>query len=109
MAIDEATLLEIERLKNEIKLKDMALEEEKKAYQKQLLRYCRQIKEELENPPKPSLILKWKVMWARWKIQAVCHCRQITEVHVPKGIKPSPRHHLAFEPQDSINGPNLNC
>lgn len=67
MAIDEATLLEIERLKNEIKLKDMALDEEKKAYQKQLLGYCRQMKEELENPPKPSLILKWKVMWARWK------------------------------------------
>ena len=67
MAIDDATVQEIELLKNEIKSKEIVLEAEKNSYKRQLMGFSEQMMKELENPPKDNFFLKLKVKWARWR------------------------------------------
>lgn len=66
--MDFLTKKEIEGLKKDIASKDIALEAEKYAFEIKLLNGLGdEIKNHLLNPPKTSLILKWKNKFSRWK------------------------------------------
>lgn len=59
---------EIEELKRDIASKDIALEADKYVFETKLLNGLGdEIKQHLNNPPKPSLLLKWKNKLNRWK------------------------------------------
>ncbi len=59
---------ELNSLKNEIKAKNIAVEADKYSYELQLLNGLgEEIKNTLNNPPKPSLMTKLKIKIARWK------------------------------------------
>lgn len=59
---------ELNALKNETRGRDAALEADKYAFQKKLMDGMgEEIKEYLKNPPKPSLSMKLKVLYGRWK------------------------------------------
>lgn len=66
--IDAQITNEINKLKAEIEQKEILLSVEKENYMKNLLSTIGgDMMKELENPPKPSLMLKWKILFARWK------------------------------------------
>ena len=59
---------EFNALKSEINSRDAALEADKYAFQKKLMEGMgEEIKGYLKNPPKPSLGIKFKVLYGRWK------------------------------------------
>lgn len=76
MAIDAQITNEINKLKAEIEQKEILLSVEKENYMKNLLSTIGDdMMKELENPPKPSLILKWKILFGRWNKK--CRDRKI--------------------------------
>lgn len=68
MAISDAALKEIDKLKREILEKEEILKNEKNIFEQKLKDGLgQQILDDLSSPPKPNLLLKWKVKLARWK------------------------------------------
>lgn len=68
MAISDAALKEIDKLKREILEKEEILKNEKNIFEQRLKDGLgQQILDDLSSPPKPNLLLKWKVKLARWK------------------------------------------
>lgn len=66
--MDFFTKKEIEYLKGEVTARDVALEAEKYAFEKQLLNGLgEEIKNTLKNPPKPSIWFKMKYKYLCWK------------------------------------------
>ena len=66
--MDFLTRKEIESLKQDIAAKDIAVEADKYSFERKLLNGLGEtMMAELKTPTKPSLLMKWKVKFARWK------------------------------------------